>query len=40
MRSTVAVVGAGEQQMLQHSALILDQAYRSLGVDRTRAGSE
>ena len=30
----------GEQQMLQHSAVILDQAYRSLAVDHTRAGTE
>jgi L-lactate dehydrogenase len=39
-RQLVLAMSAGEQQMLQNSALILDQAYRSLAVDRTRAGTE
>lgn len=39
-RQLVLAMSAGEQQMLQHSALILDQAYRSLAVDRTRAGTK
>ena len=39
-RQLVLAMSAGEQQMLQHSAVILDQAYRSLAVDHTRAGTE
>lgn len=36
-RQLVLAMSAEEQQMLQHSAVILDQAYRSLTVGGTRA---
>lgn len=35
-----AAMSAEEQQMLQHSAVILDQAYRSLTVGDTTAGTK
>jgi L-lactate dehydrogenase len=39
-RQLVLAMSAEEQQMLQHSAVILDRAYRSLTVGGTRAGTE
>jgi hypothetical protein len=33
-------MSAEEQHMLQHSAAVLDQAYRSLTIGGTRAGTE
>jgi L-lactate dehydrogenase len=39
-RQLLLPMSAEEQQMLQHSAAILDQAYRSLGANGTAAGTE
>jgi hypothetical protein len=39
-RQRVLPMSAEEQQMLQHSAVILDQAYRSLTASGTTAGNE